>query len=165
MAIATEKPTKLAALADEQYVSITTFRRDGSPASTPVWVVSDDPHRLLIATGAGTWKVRRIKRNPHVRVAGCTARGKVHGEVVEGVAHLVDERPLVRRLQHDKYGWKMSVLELISSVRLRITRKPRPEEAFIEILEEDPPVDPVQARQPASQGRPGSSGVRSARPS
>jgi hypothetical protein len=29
---------------------------------------------------------------------------------------------------------------------LRITRKPRPEEAFIEILEEDPPVDLVQAR-------------------
>lgn len=137
MSVQTQAPTttKLSALADERYVSITTFRRDGSPASTPVWVVSDDPHRLLIATGAGTWKVRRIKRDPHVRVAGCSARGKIHGEAVEGVAHLVDEAPLVRRLQHEKYGWQMSLIEGASRLALRIMRKPRPEEAFVEIVE------------------------------
>lgn len=146
MAIATEKPTKLSALADEQYVSITTFRRDGSPAATPVWVVSDDPHRLLIATGAGTWKVRRIRRDPHVRVAGCSARGKVHGEVVDAVAHLVDEEPLVRRLQYEKYGWKKRLLEGVYGLVLRISRRPRPEEAFIEIVEEEAPVEPAQAR-------------------
>jgi PPOX class probable F420-dependent enzyme len=134
MTITTEKlPTKFSALADERYVSITTFRRDGTPASTPVWVVSDDPHRLLVATGAGTWKVKRIKQDPHVRVAACSARGKVHGEAVDAVAHLVDEEPLVRRLQHEKYGWQMRLLEGASGLWLRVTRKPRPEEAFIEI--------------------------------
>jgi PPOX class probable F420-dependent enzyme len=137
MTITSEKlPTELSSLADERYVSITTFRRDGTPASTPVWVVSDDPHRLLVATGAGTWKVKRIKRDPHVRVAGCNARGKVHGEVVDAVAHLVDERPLVRRLQHEKYGWQMRLLEGASGLWLRLMRKPRPEEAFLEITED-----------------------------
>jgi PPOX class probable F420-dependent enzyme len=137
MTITTEKlPTRLSSLTDERYVSITTFRRDGTPASTPVWVVSDDPHRLLVATGAGTWKVKRIKRDPHVRVAGCNARGKVHGEAVDAVAHLVDERPLVRRLQHEKYGWQMRLLEGASGLWLRVTRKPRPEEAFIEITQD-----------------------------
>jgi PPOX class probable F420-dependent enzyme len=127
------KPAKLASLADERYISITTFRRDGAPASTPVWVVSDDPQRLLVATGAGTWKVRRIKRDPHVRVAGCNARGKVHGEAVDAVALLVDEEPLVRRLQYEKYGWQKRLLESVYDLVRRVTRKPRPEEAFIEI--------------------------------
>jgi PPOX class probable F420-dependent enzyme len=137
MTITSEKlPTKLSSLATERYVSITTFRRDGTPASTPVWVVSDDPHRLLVATGAGTWKVKRIKRDPHVRVAGCNARGKVHGEAVDAVAHLVDERPLVRRLQYEKYGWQKRLLESVYGLVLRVTRKPRPEEAFIEITQE-----------------------------
>ena len=137
--------TKLAALADERYVSITTFRQDGSPASTPVWVVSDDPHRLLVATGAGTWKVKRIKRDPHVRVAGCSARGKVHGNAVEGVAHLVDAEPLVRRLQLEKYGWQKRLLEGVYGLVLRITRKPPAEEAFIEIVESNEDAESARA--------------------
>jgi PPOX class probable F420-dependent enzyme len=137
MTITSERlPTTLSSLADERYVSITTFRRDGTPASTPVWVVSDDPHRLLVATGAGTWKVKRIKRDPHVRVAACNARGKVHGEAVDAVAHLVDEEPLVRRLQYEKYGWQKRLLESVYGLVLRLTRRPRPKEAFIEITQD-----------------------------
>ena len=143
MATMTDTRPSLSALADERYVSITTFRRDGSAASTPVWVVSDDPHRLLIATGADTWKVRRIRRDPHVSVVGCSARGKAHGEEVDGVARLVDEAPLVRRLQDEKYGWQKRLLEKGSRLVLRLTRKPWPEEAFIEIVE--PPGTPSRA--------------------
>jgi uncharacterized protein len=139
-----EGPPKLASLADERYISITTFRRDGSPASTPVWVVSDDPHRLLVATGADTWKVRRIKHDPHVQVAGCSARGKVHGETVDGVARLVEEEPLVRRLQVEKYGFQKRLLEAFYRVVLRITRKPRAKEAFIEIVAASDPPRPAQ---------------------
>lgn len=134
MEITVERPMPLSRLADERYVSITTFRRDGSAASTPVWVVSDDPHRLLVATGAGTWKVKRIRRDPHVRVAACNSRGKIHGEVIDGVAHLVDEEPLVRRLQYEKYGWQKRLLEVAYGLALRVTRKPRPEETFVEIV-------------------------------
>ena len=146
----THEPEALALvpLARERYISITTFRRDGSPASTPVWVVSDDPHRLLVATGAKTWKVRRIKRDPHVRVAGCSARGKVHGEAVEGAARLVDEEPLVRRLQYEKYGFQKRLLEAASRLYLRVTRKPWPEEAFIEIVAvPERPAPESQARE------------------
>jgi len=60
---------RLAALAGEKYIRLTTYRKDGTEASTPVWVVSDDGRRLLVWTGAGTWKVRRIRRDPRVRVA------------------------------------------------------------------------------------------------
>ena len=94
-------------LEGKPYLSITTFRRDGTEASTPVWFVSDDlRRRILVATGATTWKVRRIRRDPHVRVAACTSRGKVTGGSIDGVARLVHEESLVRRLQREKYGWQ-----------------------------------------------------------
>ena len=134
-----EETPRLASLADERYVSITTFRRDGTPAATPVWVVSDDPHRLLIATGADTWKVRRIKRDPHVRIAGCSARGAAYGDALDGIARLVDEEPLVRRLQREKYGWQFRLIEGLNSVVRWIRRRPPEAAVFIEVVETDPP--------------------------
>jgi PPOX class probable F420-dependent enzyme len=129
-----DTPERLAAVARERYVSITTFKRDGTPVSTPVWVVSDRPDRLLVATSPETWKVRRVKRDPHVRVAGCSARGKVHGATIDGVARLVDEGPLVRRLQAEKYGWQKWLIETAYEVVRRVTRKPRVEAVYIEIV-------------------------------
>ena len=38
-------------LARERYISLTTFKADGTAVSTPVWVVSDDGQRLLVWTG------------------------------------------------------------------------------------------------------------------
>jgi PPOX class probable F420-dependent enzyme len=122
-------------LADEPFVSITTFRRDGTEASTPVWFVSDDLRRhIFVATGAGTWKVRRIRRNPHVRVAACTARGKVRGRALDGIASLVDEEALVRRLQAEKYGWQRWLIEKAYDLSTWLTRKPAGESVFIEIV-------------------------------
>ena len=122
-------------LEGERYLSITTFRRDGTPASTPVWFVSDDLARhLLVATGATTWKVGRIQRNPHVRVAPCTARGKATGEAIDGVARFVDEGDLVRRLQTEKYGWQKRLIESAYSVSRWVARKPAEEAVFIEVV-------------------------------
>ncbi len=128
------EPSTFAALANEPFISITTFRRDGSPAATPVWVVSDHPGRLLVATGAGTWKVRRIRRDPHVRVAACMARGKVRGEAFEATARLVNEGPLVRRLQAEKYGWRKWLIEKAYGLTRVLTRKPAEKAVFLEIV-------------------------------
>jgi uncharacterized protein len=63
-------------LAGEKYISLTTFRQDGTPVATPVWVVSDDGRRLLVWTGPQTWKVKRLRRNPRVIVAASDFRGR-----------------------------------------------------------------------------------------
>jgi len=141
MATSAETSSSFSSLANERYISITTFRRDGSPASTPVWVVSDDPHRLLIATGADTWKVRRIKRDPHVRVAGCSARGQEHGKPLAGIAHLVDEEKLVRQLQREKYGWQMRLVESANTFVRRVLRRPGETAAFIEVVPDEPATE------------------------
>jgi len=100
----------VSSLSRRRYISLTTFRRDGSAVSTPVWVVSDDGRRLLVWTGAGTWKVKRIR--PRVLVAASSFRGRERGPRIEGRAQIVDVdvKTLIRR----KYGWQMRLLERFS---------------------------------------------------
>lgn len=105
--------TKLADLAGARYISITTRRRDGSLASTPVWVVSDDGRRLLVWTHASTWKVKRIRRDPRVLVAKSNYRGRERSPRLQGRAQLVDDVD-VHRLIREKYGWQKRLLELLS---------------------------------------------------
>ncbi|MGH3000856.1 MAG: pyridoxamine 5'-phosphate oxidase family protein, partial [Gaiellaceae bacterium] len=49
----------VSSLSRQRYISLTTFRKDGSAVSTPVWVVTDDGKRLLVWTGSQTWKAKR----------------------------------------------------------------------------------------------------------
>ncbi|MFB9237991.1 PPOX class F420-dependent oxidoreductase [Plantactinospora siamensis] len=89
-----------------RYVSLTTFRRNGTPVATPVWHV---PHgaELWIVTEAGSGKVKRIRNNPRVRVQPCSPRGKVApGAPSEtGTARLLDAdgTALARQLLARRY--------------------------------------------------------------
>ena len=87
-----------------KYLSLTSFRRDGTGVATPVWFVADNGH-LLVETDADSYKVKRIRRDPHVRVALCDARGRMHGEAVDAEAEIlpVSERERVERLLAQKY--------------------------------------------------------------
>jgi PPOX class probable F420-dependent enzyme len=113
-------------LAGERYISLTTFRRDGSTASTPVWVVSDDGKRLLVWTGAGTWKVKRIRRNPRVLVAASNYKGAETGPRLSGRARVLgpEVEPLVARLLRRKYGWQRRALELQARLQRLLRRRP-----------------------------------------
>ncbi len=127
-----------ATLAREKHISLTTFKRDGTPVSTPVWVVSDDGRRLLVWSAADTWKVKRIRRDPHVRVAGCDFNGNVHGEVVEGAARLLpaSDGPLVDRLLRKKYPTKRPLDALNATLRF-VRRRPKGASAYIEVVLRD----------------------------
>jgi uncharacterized protein len=101
-----------------RYLSLTTYRADGSEVSTPVWVVSDDDRRLLVWTGENAGKVKRVRRNPSVLVAPCTLRGRETGARVSGQARVLpqDALPLVVDLLRKKYGWQKKALELADRV-------------------------------------------------
>jgi PPOX class probable F420-dependent enzyme len=87
-----------------KYLSLTSFKRDGTGVATPVWFVSDDGH-LLVETDADSYKVKRVRRDAHVRVAVCDARGRVSGELVDADARILpeDDRERVERLLAQKY--------------------------------------------------------------
>ena len=72
-----------------KYISLTTFRRDGTPVATPVWLVQDGDG-LLVITQASSGKVKRIRGNPSVLVAGCDMRGNIKADPVPGTAVLLD---------------------------------------------------------------------------
>ncbi len=87
-----------------KYLSLTTYRRDGSAVSTPVWFV-EDGGRLFVVTGAHSHKVRRLRRHPAATVAPCSARGVVKGrQIPVRVEFLRDaEHARVDRLMAEKY--------------------------------------------------------------
>jgi PPOX class probable F420-dependent enzyme len=110
-------------LAGERYVSLTTFKRDGTSASTPVWVVGDGD-RLLVWTGADTWKVKRIRRERRVRVAPSTAGGKPRGEAVEATATILVDTARVEELLARKYGLVYRAVRALNAVTRRVRRRP-----------------------------------------
>jgi PPOX class probable F420-dependent enzyme len=73
-----------------KYLSITSYKRDGTGVATPVWFVQQDG-RLLVETDAASGKVKRIRRNPAVQVAACTASGRLRGGQVPAVAEVLPE--------------------------------------------------------------------------
>jgi PPOX class probable F420-dependent enzyme len=125
-------------LGKPRYLSLTTRRRDGSLVSTPVWVVSDDGRRLLVWTGATTWKAKRMRRDPNVLVAACGMRGRERGPRLEGTARFLgdDGAGLVVPLLRRKYGWQRRLLEL--QARLFGGRADAAPQAYIEIVVSPP---------------------------
>ena len=71
-----------------KYLSLTSFKRDGTGVATPVWFVVDG-ERLLVKTGRESFKVRRIRRNPAVTIAPCSASGRLRGEPVPAQAQIL----------------------------------------------------------------------------
>jgi PPOX class probable F420-dependent enzyme len=103
-------------LAGERYISLTTFKRDGTPVSTPVWVTSDDGRRLLVWSGTETWKVRRLRRDARVLVAPANFRGRERGPRIAGLARVISD-PGVDALLRRKYGWQKRALDRINGSR------------------------------------------------
>jgi PPOX class probable F420-dependent enzyme len=71
-----------------KYLSVGSYRRDGTEVRTPVWFVQEDGS-LLVQTDGQSGKVKRIRRNPVVRIAPCTASGRLRGEPVTAHAELL----------------------------------------------------------------------------
>ncbi len=111
-------------LGSKRYVSITSFRRDGTAVATPVWVVPHDG-RLYVWTGAQTGKVRRIRRNPDVTLAACTARGTVTGPPHRARAAIVpaSERPEVWDLFRAKYRVQLGAIMLAGRISRMLRRR------------------------------------------
>ena len=81
-----------------RYLSVTSFKRDGTGVATPVWFVSDG-RRLFAFTDLHSAKIRRIRRNPEVLVASCRANGKLRREPIAGHAEVLTAEADLERVQ------------------------------------------------------------------
>jgi len=92
-------------LGHAKYLSLTTFRRDGTPVATPVWLVREGDS-LRVITQADSGKAKRLRHTTRVLVAPCDARGNLKGAQVEAAAALQDPAETARTAQlvESRYG-------------------------------------------------------------
>jgi hypothetical protein len=93
--------------ANQKYLNLETFRRNGEAMRTPVWFVQDG-QTFYIRTVAESGKVKRVRNNPHVNIAPCEADGSVTGPWVAATGREVRGEPeiesTVDQLLDVKYG-------------------------------------------------------------
>jgi PPOX class probable F420-dependent enzyme len=96
------------ALRDEKFMLLTSFRRNGTPVATPVWVVGLDGEQVAFYTSSGSGKAKRLSHTARVTVQPCNARGRVKpgSQPVEATARLVSgsELEAIRTRVVAKYG-------------------------------------------------------------
>jgi uncharacterized protein len=118
----------LSALGAEKFVSLTTFKKDGTAVAAPMWIGRDGDH-LFVWTPADSWKAKRAKKNPRVVLVPCSRGGKVRegAQPVDGIAEVITEPATVQRLAgviRRKYGLEFTVVTFIERVLAR-GQKPR----------------------------------------
>ena len=126
-----------AAFAGHKYLNLETFKKSGDGVKTPVWFAADpsasldaNDAKLYVYTIGVSGKVKRVRNNPHVKIAPCNMSGKVLGEWVEARAEIISGEEAVRGMQllNKKYfPWKQLLAAFASlSRRERIVFAIRP---------------------------------------
>lgn len=128
----------LPALAEERFVSLTTFRRSGERVATPVWV-GRDGDALVVLTPVGSGKVQRLKNDPRVEVRPCGRFGKVTdgvqplaatAEVRESAADVAQARKTIR----EAYPIESRVVLGIERLVERLRGRPRTARLALHLL-------------------------------
>lgn len=117
----------LAPFTEWNYINLETYRKNGQGVRTPVWFAERDGV-FYFYTEAESFKVKRIRNNPRVRVAPCDVRGNIKGEWIEGQARILqgEESRLAHELITAKYGWQKKIGDFLA----RFRNRPRAEVAI-----------------------------------
>jgi uncharacterized protein len=130
-----DQPAAAAPVFRGRYLSVTSYKRDGRGVATPVWFVQRDG-TLLVQTGAASGKVKRVRRDPRVLVAVCTASGRLRGEQVPAVAEILPDSgtAAVERLIADKYRFDLIIIRPLRFVQARLhPGRPRVQSVILSI--------------------------------
>lgn len=80
-----------------KFICLETYKKDGKPVRTPVWFAVEGD-LIYFHTPATSGKVKRLRRNPNVRVAACSRFGKIEGEWFKGTATEIREEKETKRV-------------------------------------------------------------------
>ncbi|MFF5710858.1 PPOX class F420-dependent oxidoreductase [Streptomyces sp. NPDC012756] len=109
-----------------RYVSLTTFRKNGTGVATPVWYAVEGS-ALYVWTRSDSWKVKRLCNDPRVEVAVCDLRGNIAegAERFTGTGRLVEGEELrrIRRLLARKYTWQFWLTD-VPAMLVRLGKRP-----------------------------------------
>jgi PPOX class probable F420-dependent enzyme len=85
---------------------VVTFKRSGEPIPTPVNFGLSDDGKLYFRSEPHVAKIKRIRRDSHVRVCPCNLRGKPLGPMVEASARVLPESENERCHTIVKANWR-----------------------------------------------------------
>src|SRR5258708_36339270 len=119
-------PTIPPVIGGQRYIGMATFRKNGTPVSTPLWFGEDGAH-LYVMTNSKSGKVKRLRNSPEVRIAPSTIRGKVTGPEFSARVRFLQpgEFPRARKLINAKY-WLARVPLLLSETDTYLEITPGP---------------------------------------
>jgi hypothetical protein len=125
---------------NQRFIVLETFRKNGTSVITPLGFVQEGDV-LYARTTADSWKVKRIRANPRVRVAPGTGGGRPLGEWVEATATILTEAESadVRTKILAKYNLIWRLIETVDGIRNRLQRRPQPEWVHLRIDLPHPP--------------------------
>lgn len=108
-------------LGDEQYLLMTTFRKNGTPVSTPVWIVDLGDGKLGFWTSSGSGKAKRLAHTQRVTLQPSDGRGRVKKDTTatDATARLVGPGPeldAIRAAVVAKYGFLTKVTKLLGTI-------------------------------------------------
>ena len=108
----------LARFANQRYVNLESFRKNGQGIRTPLWFV-EAQGVLYMRTPAQSAKVKRIRNNPHVRLVPSDVRGNPEGVWIDGEARLIEaaEAEWVNQLVKRKYGLFKWLIDIRSRLK------------------------------------------------
>ncbi len=116
--------------ADEKYVLLTTFRRDGRPVATPVWWADMGDGSFAFWTSSASGKAKRLAHTPRVTVQPCNGRGAVKPDStpLAATARVVSgaELEAIRQRVVAKYGFMTRVTKLLARIGGLVKGKPFP---------------------------------------
>jgi uncharacterized protein len=117
-------------IADEKYMLLTTFRRNGTPVAAPVWVVALDGDTFGFATSTASGKAKRLAHSGHVTVQACDMRGRITAgsSVIEGTARTTTgpEYLTIKSKVRAKYGYMVTLTKTLGAIGSFLHRKPMP---------------------------------------
>ncbi|MEV7971722.1 pyridoxamine 5'-phosphate oxidase family protein [Cellulomonas sp. NPDC089187] len=62
-------------IADARLVALTTYRKDGTSVSTPVWIAPESS-ALVVISDAATRKAKRLRHDPRLRLRSSERWGR-----------------------------------------------------------------------------------------
>ena len=112
--------TGLDQFANQKYLSLESYRKDGRAVATPVWF-AEEGAVFYIYSVADAGKVKRIRNSPGVRIGPCDVRGKLKGSWVNAEARILDASGAEygHRLLNQKYGVMKRIGDFFSKLRKR----------------------------------------------
>ena len=105
----------------ENYINLSTRKRDGSFVNTPVWFAQEGATNIYyVYSLKNVGKVKRIRNFPEVKVGICTYSGKPKGGWFYAIADLVDEpenTKVAYSVLRKKYGIKFRIGDFFSWIK------------------------------------------------